>query len=104
MSARAGIVVAEVFQGLRREKERQEIDTLFRHLTFLEPSSVDVYFRAAEIYRSLRQRGRTVLSTVDCLIAAIAEESGCHVLARDRDLDLVLSSGLVRASLWQPSS
>ena len=98
-----GIVVAEVFQGLRREKERQEIDTLFRHLTFIEPASVDVYFRAAEIYRSLRKRGRTVRSTVDCLIAAIAEENGCHVLARDRDLDLVLSSGLVRASLWPPS-
>jgi predicted nucleic acid-binding protein len=95
-----GIVVAEVFQGLRREKE--EIDTLFRHLTFLEPASVDAYFRAAEIYRSLRQKGRTVRSTVDCLIAAIAEEHGCHVLARDRDLDLVLSSGLVRANLWPP--
>ena len=62
-----------------------------------------MYFRAAETYRSLRQRGRTVRSTVDCLIAAIAEESGCHVLARDRDLDLVLSSGLVGTGLRPPS-
>ena len=95
-----GIVVAEVFQGLRREGERQEIGALFRHLTFLEPAGVDVYFRAAEIYRLLRQRGRTVRSTVDCLIAAIGEEHGCRVLARDRDLDLILESGLVRASPW----
>jgi predicted nucleic acid-binding protein len=62
-------VVAEVFPGLRREKERQE------------PASVDVYCRAAEIYRSSRQKGRTVRSTMDCPGAAIAEENGCHVLA-----------------------
>jgi predicted nucleic acid-binding protein len=62
-----------------------------------------VYFRAAEIFRSQQQKGRTVRSTVDCLIAAIAEENGCHVLERDRDLDLVLSSGLVRGNLWPPS-
>jgi len=99
-----GIVVAEVFQGLRREPERQEIGAVFRQLTFLEPSSIDVYFRAAEIYRILRRKGRTVRSTVDCLIAAIAEESGCRVLARDRDLELILGSGLVRASAWPPDS
>jgi predicted nucleic acid-binding protein len=96
-----GIVVAEVFQGLRREKTRDEIGALFRQLTFLEGSGIDLYFRAAEIYRSLRQQGRTVRSTIDCLIAVIAEQNGCRVLARDRDLEAILSSGLVRAGLWQ---
>lgn len=95
-----GIVVAEVFQGLRREKDRREIGARFTHLTFLEPSGIGVYFRAADIYRSLRQKGRTVRSTVDCLIAAIAEENDCRVLARDRDLQLILGSGVVTASLW----
>ena len=99
-----GLVVAEVFQGLRREKERGQIGALFTHLTFLEPSGIGVYFRAADLYRSLRQKGRTVRSTVDCLIAAIAEEHECRVLARDRDLELILESGLVTTRLWLPSS
>ncbi len=94
-----GIVVAEVFQGLRREKGRNEISALFAQLTFLEPSGIDLYFRAAQVYRSLRQRGRTVRSTIDCVIAAIAEENDCRVLARDRDLRTILDSGLVRAGL-----
>lgn len=55
-----GIVVAEVFQGLRREKERQEIDTPFRHLTFLEPASVDAYFRAAALGQDRHELPRTI--------------------------------------------
>lgn len=95
-----GIVVAEVFQGLRRSSTREQIVALFRELTYLEPSGLDLYVRAADVYRQLRQRGRTVRSTIDCVIAAIAEESGCRLLARDRDLELIVSSGVVRVAAW----
>jgi len=95
-----GVIVAEVFQGLRESRSRGRIARIFGELTFLEASGIDLYFRTAEVYRGCRQRGLTVRSTVDCLIAAIAEENGCHVLARDRDLRIVLGSGLVRATLW----
>jgi predicted nucleic acid-binding protein len=97
-----GIVVAEVFQGLRRSSTREEIVRLFRELTYLEPPGLDLYLRAADIYRQLRQRGRTIRSTIDCVIAAIAEESGCRLLARDRDLDVIVSSGVVRVATWPP--
>lgn len=97
-----GLVVAEVFQGLRRESGRAEFEKLFRELTLLEPRGLDLYLRAADLYRALRSRGRTVRSTIDCMIAVLAEEHGCHVLARDRDLDLVLGSGLVAARQWRP--
>ncbi len=96
-----GLIVAEVFQGLRREKGRDELQRLFGNLLFLEPSGIQLYLRAAEIYRTLRQRGLTVRSTIDCLIAGLAEENGCYVLARDRDLDAILRSGLVRSRLWR---
>ena len=95
-----GIVVAEVFQGLRRSSTRAQIVSLFRELTYLDPTGLDLYLRAADVYRQLRQRGRTVRSTIDCVIAAIAEESGCRLLARDRDLDLIVSSGVVRVTGW----
>jgi predicted nucleic acid-binding protein len=91
-----GLIATEVLQGLRRDAGLRKVIELFEELTFLEPSGIGSYFRAAEVYRELRQRGTTVRSTIDCLIAVLAEEHGCAVLARDRDLDLILDSGLVK--------
>jgi predicted nucleic acid-binding protein len=99
-----GIVVAEVFQGLRRAEERDAIRRSFEDLVFLEPSGIRLYLRAAELYRGLREKGKTVRSTVDCVIAAIAEAGGCAVLARDRDMDAILDSGLSKAVRWHPRS
>jgi predicted nucleic acid-binding protein len=95
-----GIIVAEVFQGLRRDRSRRAIRRSFEELTFLDASGIGLYFRAAEVYRGLRQRGRTIRSTIDCVIAAMAEEEGCDVLARGRDMETILASGLLRAKPW----
>lgn len=95
-----GVIVAEVFQGLRENKEYKEIASLFEQMTFLEPSGISVYFAAAELYRALRRRGVTIRSTVDCLIATLAADNGCRILARDRDMAAILSSGLVKARAW----
>ena len=80
---------------------RDAIRRSFEDLVFLEPQGIRVYLRAAGLYRALREKGRTVRSTVDCIIAAIAEDNGCAVLARDRDMDAILDSGLVRAARWK---
>jgi predicted nucleic acid-binding protein len=95
-----GTIVAEVFQGLRRDAGRRAIQRSFEELTFLEPASIDLYFHAAEIYRRLRAGGQTVRSTIDCVIAAIAEENGCYLLARNRDLDAIVGSGAVKVKRW----
>ena len=95
-----GVIVAEVFQGLRRDKERPRLAELFRDLTYLEPAGIDLYFRAANVFRALRQRGETIRSTIDCVIAVLAEEHGCAVLARDRDMRILLDSGLLKAGRW----
>jgi predicted nucleic acid-binding protein len=99
-----GIVVAEVFQGLRRPEGREAIRRSFEDLVFLEPSGIQLYLRAAGLYRGLRETGKTVRSTVDCIIAAIAEERGCAVLARDRDMDAIIDSGLVKVRRWPARS
>jgi predicted nucleic acid-binding protein len=70
-------------------------------MTFLEATGMSPYVRAAALYRSLRKRGVTVRSTIDCLIAILAEENACVVLARDRDLSAILSSGLVAARAFR---
>jgi len=101
-----GVVVAEVFQGLRRKQGsgrkagRGEIADLFRELTFLEADGIDLYLRAAEVYRELRRRGFTIRSTIDCLIAVLAEQHGCYLLARDRDMEILVGSGFLDVRLW----
>jgi hypothetical protein len=99
-----GIVVAEVFQGLHRDQGRDAIRRCFEDMIFLEPSGIQLYLRAAELYRALRERGTTVRSTVDCIIARIAEDSGCDLLARDRDMHAILDSGLLKACSTAPAS
>ena len=90
-----------------RAKRCDRESELFRDLTYLEPAGIDPYFRAADLYRTLRQRGKTIRSTIDCVIAVLAEEHGCSVLARDRDMRILLDSGLLKAGRWpvpEPSS
>ena len=93
-----GIVVAEVLQGIRREREA--LEEFFRKMTLLEAPGLSTYLKAAELYRTLRRRGVAVRSTIDCLIAVLADENGCALLFRDRDLRLVLSSGLLSLPAW----
>lgn len=95
-----GVVVAEVFQGLRKDEGRARLADLFRDLAYLEPAGVDLYFRAADLYRALRRRGKTIRSTIDCVIAVLAEEHGCSVLARDRDMETILQSDLLSVGGW----
>jgi len=90
-----GVVVAEVLQGLKREHGRSRIRDFFAQMTFLEAAGMAPYVRAAELHRSLRRRGVTVRSTIDCLIAVLAEENECTLLARDRDISTILASGFV---------
>lgn len=95
-----GVIVAEVLQGLRRPSGYARVRDGFADLTFLVPMGMPLYVRAADIYRTLRRRGRTVRSTIDCLIAAIAEENRCHLLHRDSDLREITESGVVDLPRW----
>ena len=96
--ATCGLVAAEFLQGLRRQRDRTRLESLFEDLTWLTPTEPDTYFGAARLYRALRARGITIRSTVDCLIAILAHEHRCHLLERDRDMARILDSGLVDVS------
>jgi predicted nucleic acid-binding protein len=95
-----GVVIAEVFQGLRKDKERSRLSDLFSDLVLLEPAGTAPYFRSADLYRTLRAKGITIRSTIDCLIAILANENGCSILARDSDMDMILDSGILGLDRW----
>lgn len=89
-----GVVLAEFFQGLRGTRSVRELSPYFRDMACLAPSEPETYFRAAELFRGLRARGVTVRSTIDCLIVCLAAQHGYLLLAKDRDIELILGSGL----------
>jgi predicted nucleic acid-binding protein len=95
-----GVIFAEVLQGLRRQSSYDRVRGGFADLTLLEPQGLREYERAAALYRELRGRGVRVRSTIDCLIAALAERHRCLLLHRDRDLDAIAGSGLVDLPVW----
>ena len=91
-----GLVVSEVLQGLRQTKSVSTIEHHFREMDWLTPIEPDTYIEAADLFRRLRSRGVTVRSTVDCVIASLAAHHDALILAKDRDLTLLVESGLLK--------
>lgn len=88
--ATCGPVLQEVFQGLRQSSASDHFRSAFLALPILsDPVPARLFVAAAEIYRSGRQRGFTIRSSADCLIAAIAIENGVPVWHKDRDFTAI---------------
>ena len=91
-------VVQEVLQGFSDRSSYAMFEDRF--LTFpclSEPVALDLYVKAAAIYREGRSRGYTIRSAIDCLIAAIAIEHGVPVWHRDRDFTAIARYTSLRA-------
>jgi len=85
-----GPVVQEVLQGLRDDPPGNAFRQSFMALPLLnDPLPERTFIFAAEIYRIGRNKGFTIRSSVDCLIAAIAIENHVTVWHRDRDYDAI---------------
>ena len=90
-----GVVAAEVLQGLKQTKTLGAIERHFLEMEWLTPSEPETYIEAANLYRELRSRGVTIRSTIDCLISRLAHEHGVLLLSKDRDIRLIVESGLL---------
>ena len=80
--ATAGVIVAEVLQGLTRDVP--QIEHHLRQWEMLEPGGFGTYRQAAALFRLARAKGLT-LTTFDTLIAAIALEHDASVFTLDKD-------------------
>lgn len=79
-----GIVLTEILQGIRNNREHTKVNELFSSLHFLEMQR-ETFIHAADIYRKLRIRCITIQKTLDCMIASIAIEHKIPLLHHDRD-------------------
>jgi len=90
-----GVVVAEVLQGLKKLKTLAQIEQHFLDMEWLTPIEPETYIEAASLFRQLRSKGVTIRSTIDCIIAKLADENDVLLLSKDRDLRLIIESGLL---------
>ena len=85
------VVLTEVLQGLRSDREAKLVERHLRVFPILRLDTLDDHVLAASLYRQARQSGVTIRKTLDCLIAAPCVRSGSPLLHDDRDFDLLAS-------------
>lgn len=90
-------VIQEVLQGFRDESAYRPAREAMLALPIVEsPLRSDVVLEAVDLYRAARRGGRTVRSSVDCLIAACAIRHDLEVLHRDRDFAAIATISALR--------
>ena len=79
------LILVEVLQGFRNERDASTVRQLFRALPLLTMVGAQNAYKAAENYRMLRSRGITVRKTIDGIIATACIEANVPLLFSDRD-------------------
>ena len=101
--ATCGPIIQEVLQGLRLGPQSDTFRAAFLAMPVLsDPIPLRLFISASDIYQQGRRRGITVRSSSDCLIAAVAIDSGVPVWHRGRDFSAIARyTGLKLAELSQ---
>ena len=90
-----GPILTEVLQGIRHDIEYLRTRRYFEPLIYL-PLERKAYLKAAEIYRTIRKKGKTVRNTVDCLIAACAITHSVTLLHKDADFTTIAEHSVLK--------
>jgi predicted nucleic acid-binding protein len=76
------IVLAELLQGAKSEKEISVIEKFMDAFTILDQTD-RTWFNAGKLSYELKKKGKNI-SLADCYIAVIAQENNCAVLTFDQ--------------------
>ncbi|MBI5639732.1 MAG: PIN domain-containing protein [Nitrospirae bacterium] len=93
----AGIILAELIQGAKSEKELQVLRD-FRHIFPFIEESVDLWQAAGELSHVLLRKGKSV-GLSDCYLAVAAKTNKLKVLTLDKHFELI--KGLAGISLYE---
>ena len=80
----SSLTYQEILQGAKNQKEFDLIDKYLSTQKIYHPS-LETFKLAAKIYFDARKRGKTIRSSIDCIIMATAELEGLVVLSDDGD-------------------
>lgn len=81
------LVLTEVLQGFRRDRDYRIARSLMEELTVLPMLGHDMAVNSAENFRRLRRKGVTVRKTADVIIASYCIAQGLPLLFSDRDFE-----------------
>ncbi len=98
----ADLVLAEVLQGTRTDRDFTLARNLLTTLDVVTLGGADIAIAAATHYRQLRTLGITVRRTIDALIATYCIRANCPLLFSDRDFDPFVQHLGLRSALDIP--
>jgi predicted nucleic acid-binding protein len=78
------LILAEVLQGFRQEKDYQTAKRLLTFLTVFEMLGAQMAMKSANNFRDLRKKGITVRKTINVMIATFCIENGHKLLFSDK--------------------
>jgi predicted nucleic acid-binding protein len=81
------IVLMEVLQGVRNDREAVRVERLLRQFDVQPMLDPQIAVRAAANYRLLRGKGITVRRSIDLIIGTFCIERGHSLLHEDRDFE-----------------
>ena len=91
------LILAEVLQGFRSDKDYETAKNLLSTLPFRQIGGYNVAIQSAQNYRLLRKAGVTVRKTIDIIIATFCIIEGLTLLHDDRDFDPMVSHFSLKA-------
>ena len=81
------LMLTEILQGFRADRDYREARQLLLSLTVLNVLDTTVALKSAKNFRALRKKGITVRKTIDAIIATYCIENGLSLLHSDRDFE-----------------
>lgn len=93
------VILTEVLQGFRHDRDYRTAKELLTSLTVIEMFGEKLAIRAAGNFRTLRKLGVTVRKTIDVIIATACIEKKLSLLYSDRDFDPFCEHLRLRAAL-----
>ena len=81
------LILAEVLQGFKSDKDYETAKELLDALQFRQIGGYDVAIQSAQNYRTLRKAGVTIRKTIDVIIGTFCIMRGVSLLHDDRDFD-----------------
>ncbi len=92
------LILTEVLQGFRHDKDYKTARKVFEDVTIFDMLGKQMAIKSAENFRTLRKKGITVRKTADVIIATFCIDQKLPLLFSDKDFKpFVKHLGLVEA-------
>ncbi|MBI2688986.1 MAG: PIN domain nuclease [Acidobacteria bacterium] len=85
--AMGDLILTEVLQGFRHNKQFDLARGRLSELPFFDLGGYEIAVQSARNYRRLRAAGATIRKTINALVATWCIENGFRLLHDDRDFD-----------------